>query len=298
MPDLTDITGVASATQAKLNEEGVSSIDDLAASEPSDIETVSEAKARKIIRRAKQHQISSKTAADLLDEYRDQEYISTGVDALDVVLGGGWEPETIGLIYGSSGTGKTQVLFSSLGTASSGGTVVYLMTEMQSKSIADRLKNLSGHVDDLENIHIYEAHDVDEQYESYLAIGEDFDEIDLFVVDSFTAQFRMNPEFDGRQNLGDRSAEMGRHLREIGEMSRVFQCPVVMTGQVYENPDAWGKSDNPYGGQKMEHFVSYFVRMTEGEGVLKEAALENHPGKEEDSVKLKIEDDGLEEAGQ
>ena len=293
MADLSNIGGVGAKTETKLREAGIESVEELAEAKPEDIEDIGENKAQKIIRRAGQETITSKTASDLLDEYEKQDYISTGVDAIDGILDGGWEPETVGMVYGQSGTGKTQLLFSTMAEASSEGTVVYLMTEVQSKSIAERLKELSNHVDDLSNIHIYEAHDVDEQYESYEHIGREFDEIDLLVIDSFTAQFRMNEKFDGRENLGDRSAEMGRHLRKISKMGRVFQMPVVMTGQVYESPDMFGKDDELYGGQKMEHFVSYFVRMRYGDGNLRKASLENHAGIAEDEVQVRIEEEEI-----
>lgn len=293
MSDLSDIHGLGASAETKLINQGIKTVSDLADADPSDIDEINDSKAEKLVRRASQETITTKTASDLLAEYDDQEYISTGIDDLDDILGGGWEPETVGMVYGQSGTGKTQVTFSTMGSAASEGPVVYLMTEVQSKSIADRLRNLSENVDDLSNIYIYEAHDVDEQYDAYRAIGEDLDEIDLFVIDSFTAQFRMTERFDGRENYGERSAEMGKHLREIAEMSRVYQCPVVMTGQVYESPEMFGSQDQLYGGQKMEHFISYFVRMRNGDGNLQEASIENHAGIEEDSVQLRIEQEEI-----
>ena len=293
MVSLTDITGVGSKTADTLKENGITTVDELAVAEPSDINGVSEAKAIKIVRRATQETITTKTAADLLDEFNSQTYASTGIGELDEAMSGGWEAETIGLVYGKSDTGKTQVIFSSMGETAAEGTVVYLMTELQSKSIAERLRSLSREVDHLDNIHIYEAFDVDEQYECYHAIEEDHEHIDLLVIDSFTAQFRMTDRFDGRENYGERSAEMGRHLRKLGKVARVYQTPVVLTGQVYATPDAFGKGDNPWGGEKMLHFVSYYLRMSEGEGTLKKATVENHPGIEETTLRLRIEDEEI-----
>lgn len=290
------VDGVGGATATKLKDSGIDSVEGLAEAEPEDIDDIGESKAQKIIRRASQQLITKKTASDLLDEFEDQEYVPTGVDCLDDMLGGGWEPETIGMVYGMSDSGKTQIMFSAMSEVASEGTVVYLMTEIQSKSIADRLKSLAGTVDDLSNIHIYEAHDVEEQYDAYEAIGEDFDSIDLFVVDSFTAQFRMTERFDGRSNYGERSAEMGKHLRKIGEMSRVFRCPVVMTGQVYESPERFADREDLYGGNKMEHFISYFLRMREGSGSLRDIAIENHAGIPEQERTVRIGDESIEEA--
>lgn len=285
---LTDISGIGGATESKLNQDGVETVEELAEADPSDLDAVGDAIAVKLVRQAEQRLITSQTAADLLDDHQDKQYVTTGIGALDSILEGGWEPETIGMVYGKSGTGKSQVVFSSMGAVSSEGSVVYLMTEVQSTTIAARLEELASSADDLSNIHIYEAYDVEEQYDAYEAITNDFDEITLLVIDSFTAQFRMTERFDGRENYGDRSAEMGRHLRKIGKMSRVFRCPVVMTGQVYESPEMYSSPEDIYGGQKMEHFISYFVRMSDNSGSLRDCKLENHAGIAEDEVQLRI----------
>lgn len=289
------VHGVGSSTASKLEQNGIEDIEDLANAEPEEIDGISEGKCRKIIERAGQELIQSQTAADLLDEYKDTEYVSSGVDGLDNLLGGGWEPETVAMVYGASGTGKTQILFSSLSAAASEGTVVYLMTEMQGKTIAQRLEQLAETADDLDNIHIYQANDVDEQYEAYLKIAEDHDDIELMVVDSMTAQFRMTERFDGRGDLGERSAVLGKHLRQIGDMSEVFSMPVLLSGQVYPQPDRFGKDDELWGGEKMKHFISYFLRMQDSGGVLFEASIENHAGLPENSIEITIGEHGIEE---
>ena len=143
MVNLTDITGVGAKTADTLKESGIATVDELAVAEPSEIDGISETKATKIIRRATQETITTKTASDLLDEFDNQTYAPTGIEELDESMSGGWESETIGLVYGKSDTGKTQVIFSSMGETASEGTVVYLMTELQSKSIADRLRSLA-----------------------------------------------------------------------------------------------------------------------------------------------------------
>lgn len=291
--NLTEITGIGTKTAKSLSNSGVDSIEELADADPDELDAVSSTKAQKIIRRARQQTITSTTATDLLDDYENQEYVSTGIDALDEALDGGWEAETVGLVYGKSDTGKTQVIFRSLGSAASEGPVVYVMTEIQSKSIANRMRSLANSVNDLDNIHIFEAHGVDEQYEIYELADQQFDDIQLFVVDSFTAQFRIDEQFQGRNNLGERSQVMGRHLRRLGEIGRVHECPIVLTGQTYPTPEAFGRGDNPWGGEKFKHFVSYYLRMSEAEGILKRATVENHPSIPETDVSLNIEGDGI-----
>lgn len=293
MSELTSVPGIGPGVADSLTEQGVETIEDLAEADPDEI-SVPTGNASTLISRANQRTISSKSMADLLTEYEDQQYCPTGVDNLDRVLDGGWEAETIAVIYGKSGKGKTQVAFSSMTEAASEGSVVYIQTELQSKSIADRISNLADDPSDLEHITFYEAYDIEDQFNTYQKAVEEHDEIGLIVIDSFTAQFRMTDQFSGRQNLGDRSEAMGKHLRKLGKIARKEKVPILMTGQVYPQPEAYGRSDKLWGGEKMKHFVSYFVRMSSGQGELVSAELENHPGKAEDEISINITDKGLE----
>lgn len=297
MSDLTEITGIAGSTAKSLREQGVNSIEELAEADPEEVD-VPTGNASTLIQRAKQRAIISKSAADLLDEFGDTQYLSTGVDDLDEVMGGGWEDETIGVVYGQSGRGKSQLAFSSMVTAASEGTVVYIQTEMQSKSIAQRLADLADDVEVLDNITFYEAYSVADQYNTYEKAVEEHEDISLLVVDSFTAQFRMTDEYSERSDLSARSTELGRHLRRLGEIARRFEMPVVMTGQVYPSPSQYDNGDNLWGGEKMRHFVSYFVRMSSGQGELVKASLENHPGRSEDEVQINITGDSLDGVSQ
>lgn len=296
MSDLNDIKGVGQSTASSLKQSGIESVEGLAEAEPSDIDHISDGKAESIIQRASEQVISSTTAKEMLETHKDQEPVSTGSPALDDILGGGWEPETICLTYGMSGSGKTQIAFNTMSNAASDGkNVVYLMTEIQSRSISERLESLAESTDALDNIYIYQVDDVDEQYDAYGAIEEDLDDVDLIVIDSLTAQFRTEERFEGRASLGERSAVMGQHLRRIGELSRFFTAPVLATGQVYESPDRFEPEPKPWGGEKMMHFISYFLYMAR-KGEVFEASLRNHAGIPESTVSLRINESSITEA--
>lgn len=292
MTELTTVQGIAGATAQDLKDQGIETAEDLAQVDPDSID-VPTGNVKTLVSRAKQITIASKSAKDLLDEYGTIEPQPTGVDGLDESLGGGYEPETIGLIYGKSGMGKTQLVFTSLAEAASEGTVVYIQTEMQSKSIAERLVSIAGGPDVLENITIYEAYSVEDQYSTYQKAIDENDDISLLVVDSFTAQFRMSGDYDGRKKLGDRSADLGKHLRYLGSASRKEGLPILLVGQIYDSPDMYSKGDTPWGGEKMKHFVSYFIRLSSGKGELNTLTVENHPGKGESEVSILIDDDGV-----
>lgn len=298
--ELTSIRGIAGGTAKQLKEQDVETIDDLADADPENLD-LSTGNAETLVQRANRQTITSKTAADLLDEYGETKWASTGVDELDEILGGGWEAETIGVTYGKSGKGKSQLLFSTLIESAAEGSVAYLQTELQSKSIAERLMNMAEARYDateltevMDNIKFYEAYDHEDQFDTYQKIREDHDELELLVIDSFTAQFRMTNDFGDRSTLSARSDEIGRHLKYLGKTAREMSIPIVMSGQVYPEPEAYGKGDKLWGGEKMKHFVSYFVRMSTGKGELVEAELENHPGKTEEDLLINIGDEGLE----
>lgn len=292
--DLESITGIGPAVARDLRDEGIKDLHDLADADPDDI-NIPTGNTKTIIERAKQSTISSQTAGDLLEEYETQVLLETGVGNLDDILGGGLEPETIGLLYGKSGTGKTQVALRCLVEAAKSGTSVYLQTEMQSKGVGKRIRDFAEDEETLKNIEIYEAYDVEDQFSSYQAIFEKHDDISLLVVDSFTAQFRTEEKFAGRNNLGDRSDAISKHLKSLGEWSRETGVPILLVGQVYSTPEAYGKGDVPWGGEKMKHFVSYFLRTTNGKGELNKIALENHAGRTEEEQRIYIHGDGIED---
>jgi DNA repair protein RadB len=294
MTELTELTGVGPASAKELRQQGVSSIEELAQADPDGL-SVPTGNIKTLIGRAKQEAIVSDTMTDVLDDYQTQTFSQVGLDGLDDAMGGGWEAGTLGLVYGKSGKGKSQLAFSSMVQAASEGPVVYLQTENQSLSIAERLASMAEDAGVLDNIVRFEAYDIEDQFQTYNKIEQEFDELSLLVIDSFTGQFRVTDRFQGRQNLGERSDAIGQHLRKLGEMARSYNCPIVLTGQVYPEPEAYGQGDKIWGGEKLRHFVSYYVRLSEGQGELKKATLQNHPGRDEQEVQFHIDSDGLSE---
>jgi len=297
MGDLQSIPGIGEGVEKRLRQQGVEDIEELANSDPDEI-SVPTGNTATLISRANQRTISTQTASEMLDQYGETGYVSTGVELLDGVLGGGWEDETVGIPYGQSGKGKTQLVLSSIVQAAAEGPAVYVQTEMQSRSVSQRLYSIAMDTEEdaddiLDNIHFYEAYSIEDQYATYQKIEEDHSDLEFIVVDSFTAQFRVADDLQGRQNLGSRSKEIGRHLKKVASMARTYSIPVALTGQVYPTPEAYGKSDKLWGGEKLRHFVSYFIRMSSGQGELVESSLENHPGHEEQSILINITSDGL-----
>lgn len=284
--ELEEIQGIGGSTASRLQDQGIDTVQDLADADSNEV-SVPTGNADTLIQRARMHTIDRTDASELSASYEEKEYLSTGIDGLDDILDGGLEPGTVGTIYGQSGTGKSQVCFKALAHNAAEGPVVYIDTEGQSDSIAERFQDMVDDPSHLANIIIFRPlDDADDLYQCYeRAVAEN---PVLIVVDSFNGPFRMDGDLQGRENYGVRGEQMRKHIRRVRKIVRRHDIPVLFTGQVYEGVDMFDKADYMYGSNQLEHVVSYFIRMSEGQGELKKAQLENHPGRPEGEVQMHI----------
>ncbi|UBF23087.1 DNA repair and recombination protein RadA [Haloarcula virus HCTV-16] len=297
--ELTDLKGVGQVTyNDKLKPAGFETIEDVARAsvdELMDEAGLSEGKADKVFTRANREAVVLQSGVDVQDEYDKKEYVSTGMDKLDDLLGGGWEEEFLVTLSGESGSGKTQVAFHSMVRAVEqvDAPAVYIETE-PNRYRPDRLRSLAETDDTQQDIYRIKAYDLDKQKLAYDKVREHFDEVSLVVVDSFTARFRLSEQFEGRGSLSQRSTEMSDHLRRLERLSEDLGAPILLTAQVYGNPSGFGAGDAVYGGSLMQHTVSCFVNMKSSSGNLKEAQLRGHPGQADEEVYINIGQNQLE----
>lgn len=295
--ELNDLRGVGSATEERLNQAGIESVNELAEASLEDFEDtgMSEGKANKLITRAKQNAVIIQSGEDVRKEYEKKDMISTGIDLLDDHLNGGWEESSIIAISGEAGSGKTQIAFKALTAAveQTGDPVVYIETERNRYS-PDRLDSLADEEDSQSQIYRIPAYDLEQQLLSYRKVADSFDNVGLIVVDSFTARFRLNQEFSGRGDLSNRSKEMGTHIQELEKVAEELEAPVLCTAQVYGNPDQYGPSDSTYGGSLFFHSVNFMLKMADRKGKLSQAEIRNHPEVGDTEFYVNITDDDLE----
>lgn len=297
--ELTDLTGVGQVTyNDKLKPAGFESVEDVAqvgADVLVDEAGLSEKKAKKVHKRAKREAVILQSGEDVQDEYDAKEYVTTGMEKLDELLGGGWEEGFLVTLSGEARSGKTQVAFHSMVSAveQEDAPAVYIETE-PNRYRPERLRSLAEDAETQQDIYRIKAYDLEKQKLAYEKVRKSFDEVSLVVVDSFTARFRLAEKFDGRGSLSERSQEMSAHLRHLERLGDDLECPVLLTAQVYGNPSGFGAGDAVYGGSLMQHTVSCFLRMKSSSGNLKEAQLRGHPGKADDEVYINIGENQLE----
>lgn len=295
--ELGDIAGIGSKTKHKLKQVGIENIDDLAQAETEALTEagMGESRAKEFISKAKQSAVIIQTGEEVEEEYANKDYISTGMEELDTMLGGGWEEGYVVAFPGPTGSGKTQLSFQSMVSAveQTGKPAVYVETE-RGRYRTERLKKLADEEDVQDKIYRVKAYDLDQQKQAYKKIRNHFsDDLSLVVVDSFTARFRLSDKFEDRGSLSQRSTEMAAHLTELENMAEELKVPILITAQIYSNPGGYGKSEYIYGGSLFMHTVGYFLHMQQDSGKMVQAQLRNHPGRDDDEVTIRIDDEEL-----
>lgn len=279
-----------------LKEGGYTSLEDIAQAEVDELEELglNTRTAEKLISQARTKTILIQTGEDVVEEYANKAYITSGMKEFDSLIGGGYEEGFLYCAFGPSGKGKTQLAFQSMVGAveGTGRPVVYIETE-PNRYRPERLKSLLKDEEDLNKIHRIQVKNLSQQEAAYDALIESSEDYAMVVIDSFTARFRTNDDFTGRQNLPKRSEVMGRHLEKLETLAATLKCPIFLTAQVYGNPEMYGAAFKPWGGMKMEHTVGAFIKMTGGKGNLVKATLTGHPGLSEDAVYLSISENSI-----
>lgn len=294
--ELGDLDGVGPKTEDSLNDNGISSIEDLAKADIEDItgSGMSASRAKDLQYTAKQNTVTIQTGVEVQEEYDNKNKIKSNIPKLDDSLEGGFEENAVISVWGESGTGKSQLAQKLLveGYEQTGKPAIIIETE-KDRFRPKRIEKLASKKDTVENIHRVKAYSIDQQYSSYGKIIDYFDEASVVVVDSLTARIRLSSDFDGRQTLSQRSDEIGKHLIKMEEVAERLECPVVFTNQAYRNPDSYGKSVLQYGGAKIKHTAQFFIQMSEAKGELFEAEVQQHPSTGNNSVLIDIGDNDI-----
>jgi DNA repair protein RadB len=198
------------------------------------------------------------------------ERVSSGIPALDSLLGGGLERRVITQVYGEPGCGKsTFTLVAAVERLRAGESVIYLDSEGFS---VERFRQVAGErAEELaRNLFLFEPLDFEQQglmiaeSERLLQKGG----IGLVVLDSATALYRT--ELTAGREAQRRLARQMIHL--LG-LAKRYNIPVLVTNQVYM--DVTRNVAMGLGGTTMAHISKAIVRL-EGSKGIRRAVLEKH----------------------
>jgi len=308
---LEDLPSVGNATAAKLREIGYSTIEGLATATVAELAAagIGEKRAAEIIAAARQAiETSWVTAKELAELKKKVGRITTGSKALDRLLGGGVETQSITEFFGEYGSGKSQICHQLAVTVQLppergglDGAALYIDTENTFR--IERIVQMAEHVGldpdrAAERIIYAEAYNSDHQIllleKSDKVIKEN--NVRLIIVDSLTSHFRS--EYVGRQNLPERQQKLNKHMHKLLRLARAFNTAAVVTNQVMARPDEFFSpmAVLPVGGHIVGHtsHTRVYLRKAAGKNV-RIARLVSSPYLPEGEAIFKITDNGIED---
>jgi DNA repair protein RadA len=315
---IEDLPGVGPATADKLKEAGYTSIEAIAVASPAELASaaeVGENTASKIVAAAKKcSNIGGFETGDAVFERRKQVgKLKTSSSALDELLGGGVETQSITEFYGEFGSGKTQVAHQLAVNVQLppeegglGGSVIMIDTEntFRPERIAQMVKGLKNGEDlepeeFLKNIHVARAYNSNHQIllvESASELAEKMRDSDrpvkLIIVDSLTAHFRS--EYVGRGTLADRQQKLNKHMHDLMRFGDINNAAIVVTNQVQAKPDAFfGDPTRPIGGHIVGHTATFRLYLRKSKGEKRIARLVDSPNLPEGEAIFSVTMEGL-----
>jgi len=310
-PELTieDLPGVGPATAEKLREAGFEELLSLAVMSPADLAEeaeLGEAVAAKIIAGAKKMaNIGGFVSGDaLLDRRREVQKLSSKVQSIDDLLGGGFETQALVEVYGEFGSGKTQIghqlaVNCTLPVDQGGldGDVFYIDTEDTFRP--ERISQMArGHGLDpdyvLSRIHVARAYNSAHQMlltDEIKRMSKGLN-VKMIIVDSLTSHFRA--EFIGRGMLARRQQKLNSHLKDLKQLADVNNALVLVTNQVHAKPDAlWGDPTKPIGGHILAHASTFRLYLRKAKAGRRIARLVDSPNLPDGECVYEVTQDGL-----
>ena len=306
---IDDLPGVGPATAEKLREAGFDDLLSLAVMSPADLAEqaeIGESVAGKIIAAAKKMANIGGfvSGGDLLERRKEVQKLSSKVQSIDDLLGGGFETQALVEVYGAFGSGKTQIghqlaVNCTLPVAEGGfdGDVFYIDTEdtFRPERITQMARGLDLDPDQvLARIHVARAYNsahqmllVDEIKRMSKGLN-----VKMIIVDSLTSHFRA--EFIGRGMLANRQQKLNKHLKELKQLADINNALVLVTNQVHSKPDAmWGDPTKPIGGHVLAHASTFRLYLRKAKGGRRIARLVDSPNLPDGECVYQVTEEGL-----
>ena len=310
---IEDLPGVGPATSKKLRNLGYNTVESVAMATARELEPVGvgEKKAFSIIAAARSViGVNFIRADELLRLSKDVLKLTTGSKAIDNIISGGLESQTITEFYGEYGSGKSQICHQlcvnvQLPVERGGldGAALYVDTENTFR--LERIVQISKHLgiepeEAVKKIIYAEAYTSDHQMfllENADQIIKD-NNIKIIIVDSLTSHFRS--EYIGREMLARRQQKLNKHMHKLIALARAFNTVAVVTNQVMSKPDVFfGNALHPIGGHIVGHTSNtrIFLRRA-SRGPVRIARVVSSPYLPEAEEIFKVTENGIEDVSE
>ena len=301
-----DLPGVGAATAEKLIAVGFNDLMSIAVATPSeliDATGMGDAVAKKLIAVARSSlEMGFESGEELLKRRERVLRIKTGSNALNTLIGGGFETGAIVECFGEFGSGKTQIghaLAVSSQSIDKDAVAVYIDTEntFRPERIIQLAKGAGLDEEQvLKNIKVARAYNSDHQ----MLLAEKIEDlikkkgmnVKLVVIDSLTAHFRA--EFIGRGTLADRQQKLNKHMHVLAKLADTHNLCVYVTNQVMAKPDMFfGDPTQAIGGHIVAHASTFRIYLRKGKKGTRVAKLVDSPNMPEGEANFYVDEAGI-----
>ncbi len=307
---IEDLPGIGEKAANALYAAGYKTLESIAVSSPMELKEaaeIGEATAQKAIQAARNAlEMGFESAKSLAEKRKLVGKLTTGSKALDKLLGGGIETQSITEVYGKFASGKSQWCFQTAVTVQlpkdkgglEGG-CLYIDSENSFRperivSIAKKLEMNPEEV--LKNIYVARAYNVDHQMllaENATKVIKEKN-IKLLIVDSLMAQFRS--EYVGRGTLAERQQKLNKHMRTLQKIAEHYNIVVLVTNQVMQRPDIlFGDPTAPVGGEVVAHASKTRLYLRKSKDDKRIAKLVDSPYLPDGEAIYRITENGIED---
>ncbi len=223
--------------------------------------------------------------------------ISAGSYDLNKWLYGGYETDIVTVIYGPSGTGKTNFcLLAAVSQAKKGNKVIYIDTE--GGFSIERLKQLvpENPEETLKNIFLLKPTNFEEQKEAFKTLLKHLkNEISLIIVDGMTILYRLDFAEAKEKNNGEMqkvNTDLVSQIKTLAEIARKREIPVIITNQIYN----WEDEKKMVGGDILKYWGKCHIELKNDKG-RRSAHLIKHRSLPEKEFVFQIVNEGVRKRG-
>ncbi|HOI18364.1 MAG TPA: DNA repair and recombination protein RadB [Candidatus Woesearchaeota archaeon] len=222
--------------------------------------------------------------------------ISTGIMIFDKLLEGGFERDTVSMIYGAASSGKTTLcMIASDFISRLGKKIIYIDTE--GGFSIDRFRQISpDYLNSLKNINFLKVNNFDEQHKVIEGLYDCVNKsISLVVIDTISMLYRL--EIGKSKDVYEVNRKLGREIIICSNIARKNNIPVIITNQVYADIDEVGRN-KMVGGDLLRYGCKCLLELIKPDNASagqRIAVLRKHRSIEEDKkIKFKITSNGIE----
>ena len=314
---LEDLAGLGPVSLANLLKADITNFSQLLAKTSEEISSITgltpTATKKVLDHAAKSYTFKVYTALEHSQKSKNKNFTSTNSIVLDSLLRGGIEEGSTYEFYGAFGSGKTQIVFSTIACfledpKHSDKKVLIIDTE--NTFVSTRLEEiLSKKKIDKETIEkllarvfIFQPKTVEEQLILFKRLREDggintntdyikLEEIKYIAVDSLVCLFRSS--YLGRGTLQERQQTINSYLADLDHIVQDTSSFCIFTNQVISSPDPYSPDMIPVGGNIVAHASTHRIRLKRYAGGYRSARVMDSPNLPEEEVKFRVDEAGV-----